>query len=330
MNCQEVIELMQRQLDLDLDRSEQELLEAHIRRCPTCRSMMQRLQRLTSELSSLPKVHPPVSLVDAILPRLAEIDRMKSAASAAQLSVRLEETPGRKGRAADRGRLRNMIMGGVIAAGVLLGVVILNPGENDRLRMADSSGGSSDQSSMMQSMDFGIESAADNAVYSDQSVMKSGVVAQEVSDKKVNIMEMRQNEMPLFSPSDKAVSGEAGLVPGAAPDSLSDADGMLSLDGPAGFIDNVGLTVGITVVDQSGSITGFVSPEGTYSAFIENGAVVILDENHDKLYTSRDFADAEIYDLVWEREGRLLFKVKSGEASYIYFIDLKEHTEGKL
>ncbi|AZN40422.1 anti-sigma factor family protein [Paenibacillus albus] len=73
MNCQEVTEYMQRQLDDDLNGEETEILMTHTRQCPECAAMMERLQLLNEGLENLPKVTPSYSLVDAILPRLAEL-----------------------------------------------------------------------------------------------------------------------------------------------------------------------------------------------------------------------------------------------------------------
>ncbi|NEW05157.1 hypothetical protein GK047_03870 [Paenibacillus sp. SYP-B3998] len=79
MNCQEVMELMQRQLDGDLDAQEEEELHVHLMDCLDCAEMFERLQRLSDELNQLPKVVPPYSLVDAILPQLGEMDRLAAA-----------------------------------------------------------------------------------------------------------------------------------------------------------------------------------------------------------------------------------------------------------
>lgn len=79
MNCQEVMELMQRQLDGDLNSQEEDELHAHLAYCLDCVQVFERLQRLSGELAQLPKVVPPYSLVDAILPQLDEIDREAAA-----------------------------------------------------------------------------------------------------------------------------------------------------------------------------------------------------------------------------------------------------------
>lgn len=75
MNCSEVMELMQRRLDGDINDTEQRLLTEHINHCPACSEMAERLERLHMELVQLPKVEPKFSLVDAIMPTLDFIDR---------------------------------------------------------------------------------------------------------------------------------------------------------------------------------------------------------------------------------------------------------------
>lgn len=82
MNCSEVMELMQRKLDGDLNDSEQHLLTEHINHCPACSEMARRLERLHTELVQLPKVEPKFSLVDAIMPALDIIDRDEQLAAA--------------------------------------------------------------------------------------------------------------------------------------------------------------------------------------------------------------------------------------------------------
>ena len=61
------------QLDGDLDEQETEILMTHTRHCPDCAAMFSRLQMLSSGLENLPKVTPSYSLVDAIMPRLQEL-----------------------------------------------------------------------------------------------------------------------------------------------------------------------------------------------------------------------------------------------------------------
>ncbi|MGG3282903.1 zf-HC2 domain-containing protein [Paenibacillus solani] len=75
MNCQEVVERMHRYLDRDLTPEETAEMYQHIAVCPECAETFSILKSLNRELEELPAVTPPVSLVDAIMPRLDAIDR---------------------------------------------------------------------------------------------------------------------------------------------------------------------------------------------------------------------------------------------------------------
>jgi len=77
MNCKLMIELMQRYVDHDLTEEEELRLETHVRTCEQCASTFKKLKLLSAELEQLPKVQPRFSVVDTILPKLAEIDRQQ-------------------------------------------------------------------------------------------------------------------------------------------------------------------------------------------------------------------------------------------------------------
>lgn len=77
MNCKEVIELMQRDLDDDLNELEKKRLETHLDNCPSCAKMFYRLSMLSHGLEQLPKVEPVYSIVDAILPRVESLEQEK-------------------------------------------------------------------------------------------------------------------------------------------------------------------------------------------------------------------------------------------------------------
>ncbi|MEF3306053.1 anti-sigma factor family protein [Paenibacillus sp. GYB003] len=140
MNCDEVMELMQRHLDRDLNDAEHEAMLTHLQRCPDCMEMFAKLQQLSQELASLPKVAPPFSLVDSILPQLAEIDRangrgdvspVPATAGAADSAV-VPLTTERPGRF--RAAWSLAATGGIVAAGLLLALFI---NDMDGTKVAD-------------------------------------------------------------------------------------------------------------------------------------------------------------------------------------------------
>ncbi len=151
MMCQEVIELMQRYLDRDLDETEYGRMLQHLQQCPDCTELFERLVNLSNELESLPKVTPPFSLVDAILPKLEQLEAagaVQDTAYAASDKIQRETEALRARAAAEpaidrptwgswRKNVREWIsfpvFGGVVAAGLVVGFFIFhnqqsNPG----------------------------------------------------------------------------------------------------------------------------------------------------------------------------------------------------------
>lgn len=61
---------MHRQLDNDLSSTEEEELLNHLADCPTCQKEFEELKLLHQQLADLPKVMPPHSIVDSLLPEL--------------------------------------------------------------------------------------------------------------------------------------------------------------------------------------------------------------------------------------------------------------------
>ena len=134
MNCQEVMEFMQRQLDGDLDAKEEDELHAHLMHCLDCAQMFERLQRLSDELTQLPKVIPPYSLVDAIMPQLADTDRHaaasitdKVAAFGTEASQTVTPQPPKLPWTRRFGsQFSWKFAGGVVAAGLVRGFFVFN------------------------------------------------------------------------------------------------------------------------------------------------------------------------------------------------------------
>ncbi|OXS62531.1 hypothetical protein B1A99_01330 [Cohnella sp. CIP 111063] len=134
MKCQEVMELMQRYIDGDLDQQETSLMMEHADRCSDCAAMLARLRKLSSELEQLPRVVPKFSIVDSILP---ELERLHAAGSTAigageaagdSAIASPSPSPVRSNRPARQQLFRKI--SGVVAAGVVVGLLLFsNPGE---------------------------------------------------------------------------------------------------------------------------------------------------------------------------------------------------------
>ncbi|WHY18315.1 zf-HC2 domain-containing protein [Paenibacillus sp. G2S3] len=147
MKCAEVMEWMHRYLDKDLSQDEIVEMFRHIDDCPSCAEVFERLTLLSNELEQLPDVKPPFSLVDSILPQLAELDR----SSREQSAVRTEEPvvvpfsrESSRGKPSKGTSIATRTGIGAIAAAVILGIAIFNmpdkmPGAEVEQMMQDSS-----------------------------------------------------------------------------------------------------------------------------------------------------------------------------------------------
>ncbi|MCC2685273.1 MAG: hypothetical protein K0R75_2172 [Paenibacillaceae bacterium] len=178
MNCQEVMELMQRSLDNDLKAEENNTMQQHLLHCSDCAAMYVRLQRLSRDLEALPKVKPPFSIVDSILPQLEQLElihKEEGAASepgvlAAHLGTVIPEAVARKRRFS---KLSWGWVGGVVAAGLVLGVFITNQQPNvkhaDELLMksaAESAAPLADRAASPEAKRAASSQAADSAAQS--------------------------------------------------------------------------------------------------------------------------------------------------------------------
>lgn len=137
MKCQEVMMYMQRQLDGDLAPEEENELHAHLMHCSDCAQMFERLRALSNELSQLPKVTPPFSLVDAIMPQLLQLDKQNETNAADNVVVfpskvartELEEDmPKRAGLSRFKEQFSWKFASGVVAAGLIIGFFAFNLG----------------------------------------------------------------------------------------------------------------------------------------------------------------------------------------------------------
>ncbi len=118
MTCEEVIELMNRNLDQDIQDSEHLAMIRHMQQCPECTELYERLQRLSRDMEELPKVVPPFSIVDSIMPQLEALDSISGQnAYSATASLPWHQRW--------MGSISWKIAGAVVAAGIVFGIFII-------------------------------------------------------------------------------------------------------------------------------------------------------------------------------------------------------------
>lgn len=347
MNCQEVMEFMQRHLDLDLNEEEQRLLEQHIAGCSSCQEMMGRLQRLTEELTNLPKVYPPVSLVDAIMPKLVEIDNMNQAGTASAQNVDSETRMDRSSRR--QRRIPYTMLGGVVAAGILLGVMIVNwddlrPAE--RMQASDAAEVAASDYSTARSVVHNAGTSSDDPS-SGGAPPQAGNEIQSMADPQVQYTAEQYNGEEVTikfegsSSSDSGASGDGVGVSGLNTSSVGDRPPEGARERYDVQDENKQVTEGSSTGNNAeqadillGSLhhldqAGLISPNNEYLAYIEDDRIVILNAAQEVVYTSQTYTDIKLGSLQWQDDARLTFKagVNSNEA---YYIDLSSEEEGVL
>jgi len=384
MMCEEVSELMQRHLDGDLDPSEESVLQAHIAMCPECARLWDRLLRLHAELDALPKVKPPFSLVDAILPRLAEIDRAAleaAAPSADSVGAVMNDMPEKE--AARRPRRRRKpwaAFGGVVAAGIVLGIYMINSdlmqtrmADDSRLLQSDvqNSASIAGEPARTMSTESGAMPAAPGSSSGDVNAKQNGDVGEEPFRSMMNpeteaLRSGGGNHSPeAFAPQESSAGdGLQDAVPGRLSEprmgngknEFSDSGGSLeSMQGfqppasaqeaappedahipkaPAGErgedVDKSDPPMGIASFPAE--VTELPSPQGTYTASIEAGRIVIREgSGAEAAYTSpREWPPETGLSLDrWDGETRLYYRVTENGSESVMVIDLTAQTEMK-
>jgi anti-sigma factor RsiW len=120
MNCPEVMELMQRHVDGDLNAEETSHMLDHVGHCPDCAAMLQRLLHLSRGLEQLPRVVPPYSLVDAILPQLGNGEAAGAETADDTVVLAPSERRAARSRREWMGRLS-----GVAAVAIVVGLLLV-------------------------------------------------------------------------------------------------------------------------------------------------------------------------------------------------------------
>ena len=221
MTCDEVIELMQRHLDGDLNSEEEKRMMHHLEACPECAAFKERLERIDRDLASLPKVTPPFSLVDAILPQLQQID---ASIHSDRVHDNGEQAKPASREWTDRKRPRAwwMRVGGTVAAAAVLGVLIVNGLSDELLRapvaMTERSSGSSANSSAASSAASTMSGAA--------SILSIETSQEEARQ---NFAAVPESAPPQAKAADAVSRGSAGMP---APEAIPEADPLVEpLDG---------------------------------------------------------------------------------------------------
>lgn len=363
MNCAQVMELMQRHLDGDLNNEELELMANHLENCPECAEMMQRLKQIDQDLANLPKVTPPFSIVDSILPKLKEMDEISAtdggtAGNVRHIASRSEAAAIDGGAQRTRWYRTNLArFGSFAAAAAVLGILIvqglpdrINDNGNFERQESTASGGTSTMASSAETLPTFDSAVANSAEprsapaerQSDLSPPKAKSNDEPVSSKAPETRSRLESIEPtgkvdimgfgLASDSSSASPGGGESVesaPTASREEVREGEGY----GIAGGT----LYAEVSVPNEPADAAGFVSGDGAFSAFVETMedgtlAVVVKEVNGNVSFTSEnrwhpDFASVEL--MVWNGS-KLSYSVKTGESVRTFVIDASNGTETEI
>lgn len=178
MNCEEVMELMQRDLDGDLNELETAELQSHLQDCVACRAIFKRLNVLSQDLlNNLPKVTPPYSIVDSIMPKLAELDAASPKFARQTAPLNISETK-ESAQTPRSNRVRRQPFGalaGVAAAVIVLVIAFINGTPNESHDASDMILYSLDNSNRAAHSDDAFDIAQQEADGGDEFVNMLGV-----------------------------------------------------------------------------------------------------------------------------------------------------------
>lgn len=293
MKCQGVMEFMQRFLDHDLGEQEHQMMKNHMEQCTSCANMFERLNRLSNELVHLPKVVPPFSIVDSIMPRLDEIDRQS------------RQVPGIASTWTKFKRYLTMrSLGGLAATGVLL-IIVFTQGP----QWFDTGSRTAERNS---AQDSGAE-ASMNEVGAGGSTMSIASSEQMRIDQsgdvsfKVSMDTNANGSVP--SAYERSVEPEARMFL-TAQDHASELMGNSSL---------------LSAYDELNPV---FSPDGSYSAYIEmaeNGLqVIVLNHQGERIYASPLKQADDVLLLSWSEDGLSLdysLTTNGGDAMFTIYVD---------
>lgn len=289
MTCDEVMEFMQRHLDGDLNNEEHKRMGEHLDSCPECADMMERLTRIDQDLARLPKVAPAYSLVDAILPRLAELDAgrggalasgAQSGASAeAERAVSAPRSGSSEGQRTSRpwyARGGMFRYGGMAAAAVVLGVLVVNgltdSFEDSRRSMNDSASSGAAAPEIMMSLEA---PSAEPAARSNQEAAPKEMASSAADDRSSQPASDGPQASSASSGSGSTSSGSAGAERGGSGDKSADPVGASGASAPPAASEPAPSAAQPGTMQGGGGSQGNVGKAGTPNGNAASGDVPV-------------------------------------------------------
>lgn len=354
MKCQEVMEYMQRSLDEDLNEQEHEQMQKHLHDCESCMLMYERLSRLSDELINLPKVTPPMSIVDSILPQLNELEP-KTAQQKPSKITPIWRSP------------LFRTLGGTAVAGVLILAMVFNGQGIFQSKQADdgvlmhheAEKSPMELNQMDTSSSYGLEttnilqrmapaasmdSASEPELIEEQNTMDKPVLdtpaappakKEAVGDIKnpqedIQIMDFKdQSGHSVPDPNDKLDTGATSL---GSPNELGEAFHITKNQAEQEREERFTLQ-GQLDVNQHDAY--YLSPDAQYSAFVEENEaglqLILVDHAGERIYASPAKKSGIVTKLEWSEDSKFVtYEIDDGENHTVYVIDVITRQETQI
>lgn len=313
MKCQEVTEWMQRYMDHDLNETETSLLMDHLSKCEHCPPVFERLELLSQELTQLPLVEPPYSIVDRIIPQLNDIERLDSPIQSVN-SDHEDKEPTAGSRIIPLLKSRAFkTYTGIVAAAIILFAIFSNgspfglfdrqlsfDASNSGHRMLDSSSGASMNAAPQAVSEVLSESSADSAPQARMSEADLGEA----------VTEMTLNQSESLDAGDTNTNEVKIEHHASSTANFSDADSVSSMkedDSLSAELDGQMMTISGMAVDQS---LGHLSPDGQYKAIVEQEGkqiqIHIVNMQGEQMNSTGLFAAERLSNLRWSDDSRFI------------------------
>ncbi|WP_277547479.1 hypothetical protein [Brevibacillus laterosporus] len=146
MTQDDIHEWMQRDLDDDLSEEEKRILQAKLAENPEYMLQYERLKKVSDGLTNLPRVTPPFSIVDALLPQLEQSRETPEPAAVTQTELPRLELKQTEDKSVGKKRRLPLWMAkvgsGVAAACLLLGIFVMaNKDKNEPIALTNGASG---------------------------------------------------------------------------------------------------------------------------------------------------------------------------------------------
>ncbi|MBG9804634.1 hypothetical protein ABHN05_11680 [Brevibacillus laterosporus] len=203
MTQDDIHDWMQRDLDDDLSVEEKRMLQAKLAENPEYMLQYERLQKVSDGLANLPRVTPPFSIVDALLPQLEQSRVTPEPAAVTQTAPPRLELKQKQDKSAAKNRRLPLWMAkvgsGVAAACLLLGIFVMaNKDKNETIVLTNGASGHVQE-------EVSKKSSGDLIT---KDVPKTEKPKSTTSDKNTDVNEKGQNsqdaskEIPVSTPDD--------------------------------------------------------------------------------------------------------------------------------